>query len=184
MCEAAEGWLLGAVCRTERCRGGMCFGGERVRVGMNSSTPLPPAARPALSPPSRPPSMAAFAAVATPQGRDAHNPFPLLRMVGNFMSYDQLMPPVRLRYSQLLGRPLMEPRAPLDHFLGSVQGGIYIEEVLHINAWVVGHTQLARGLGADWHVESGRPPGDPGSLPPGHQGALLAGGAAGYDLRR
>ena len=89
--------------------------------------------------------MAAFAAVATPQGRDAHNPFPLLRMVGTFISYDQLMPLVRLQYSRLLGRPIMEPRAPLDHFMGSVLGGIYIEEVLHINAWVVGHTQLARG---------------------------------------
>ena len=66
-------------------------------------------------------------------------------MVGNFISYDQLVPPVRLRCSQLLGRPLMEPRAPLDRFMGSVLGGIYIEEVLHINAWVVGHTQLARG---------------------------------------
>ena len=129
------------------------------------------------------PSMAAFAAVATPQGRDAHNPFPLLRMVGNFISYDQLMPPVRLRYSQLLGRPLMEPRAPLDHFLGSVLGGIYIEEVLH-HQRLGGWAHAARSwLGADWHVESGCPPGDPGSLPPGHQGALLAGGAAGYDLR-
>ena len=32
--------------------------------------------------------MASLAAVATRDGRDAEHPLPLLRMVGNFISYD------------------------------------------------------------------------------------------------
>ena len=82
--------------------------------------------------------MAALAAVASPRGRDAGNPLPLMQMVSGFISYDELMPPIRLLWSRLLARPLMEPRMPRDH-LGSVVGGIFIDEVQHLNAWVFGH---------------------------------------------
>ena len=52
--------------------------------------------------------MAAFAAIATAPGRDANAPFPLLRMVGEYLTIDQLMPPCRLRWSRRLRCPVME----------------------------------------------------------------------------
>ena len=72
--------------------------------------------------------MAAFAAIATVPGRDENAPFPLLGMVGDYLTHDQLMPPCRLRWSRRLGRPLMEwfiQNLPY----GDVVGSAYIEEI-------------------------------------------------------
>ena len=72
--------------------------------------------------------MAAFAAVATQEGRDANTPFPLLRMVSEYLTIDEFMPPCRLRWSRRLGRPLMQrwwdDRTDYDEV-----GSVFIEEV-------------------------------------------------------
>jgi hypothetical protein len=68
--------------------------------------------------------MAAFAAVATQEGRDARTPFPLLRMVGEYLTIDQLMPPCRLRWSRRLGRPMMG-----DLWRTDIVGKCFIEEL-------------------------------------------------------
>jgi hypothetical protein len=86
--------------------------------------------------------MAAFAAVATQEGRDARTPFPLLRMVGEYLTIDQLMPPCRLRWSRRLGRPVME------HWIRDANydevGSCFIEE-LHPHETLLIGTMLLRG---------------------------------------
>ena len=86
--------------------------------------------------------MAAFAATATAPGRDANTPFPLLRMVGEYLTIDQLMPPCRLRWSRRLGRPVMErwyQNANYDEV-----GSVFIEE-LHPYETLLTGTMLLRG---------------------------------------
>ena len=68
--------------------------------------------------------MAAFAAVATQEGRDARTPIPLLRMVGEYLTIDQLMPPCYLRWSRRLGRPMMG-----DLWRPDIVGICFIEEL-------------------------------------------------------
>ena len=83
--------------------------------------------------------MAAFAAVATQEGRDARTPFPLLRMVSEYLTIDQLMPPCRLRWSRRLGRPVME------HWIQGANydevGSCFIEE-LHPHETLLTGTML------------------------------------------
>jgi hypothetical protein len=86
--------------------------------------------------------MAAFAAVATQEGRDANTPFPLLRMVGEYLTIDQLMPPCRLRWSRRLGRPMME-RWYQDANHDDV-GSCFIEE-LHPYETLLTGTMMLRG---------------------------------------
>ena len=90
-------------------------------------------------------SMAAFAAIATIPGRDANAPFPLLRMVGDYLSLDQLMPPCRLRWSRRLGRPMMEMLGAGDRF-GDNIGAVYIEEVLPYTALIAGYIFMERSV--------------------------------------
>ena len=80
--------------------------------------------------------MAAFAAVATVPGRDANAPFPLLRMVGEYLTIDQLMPPCRLRWSRLLGRPMMGSTS--RRLRDDIVGFVYIEELHTYEALIVG----------------------------------------------
>ena len=80
--------------------------------------------------------MAAFAAVATQEGRDANTPFPLLRMVGDYLTIDQLMPPCRLRWSHRLGRPAMES-AHRTHG-NDIVAFVYIEELHTYEALIEG----------------------------------------------
>ena len=68
--------------------------------------------------------MAAFAAIATTPGRDANMPFPLLRMVGEYLTIDQLMPPCLLRWSRRMGRPVMG-----DLWRHDTVGYCFIEEL-------------------------------------------------------
>ena len=88
--------------------------------------------------------MAAFIAVATQEGRDANTPFPLLRMVGEYLTINQLMPPCRLRWSRALRRPLMErwwdQRTNYDEV-----GSCYIEE-LHVHEVLITGKMHLQGL--------------------------------------
>jgi hypothetical protein len=80
--------------------------------------------------------MAAFAAVATQEGRDARTPFPLLRIVGEYLTIDQLMPPCRLRWSRRLGRPAMESMTSTGgHYVVTYA---YIEELHTYEAFIGG----------------------------------------------
>ena len=71
--------------------------------------------------------MAALAAAATEEVRDAA--FPLLFLVGDYLprDLDQLMPPCRLRWSRRLGRPLMKMYSHRTD--GDEIGVAYIEEL-------------------------------------------------------
>ena len=80
--------------------------------------------------------MAAFAAVATQEGRDANTPFPLLRMVGDYLTIDQLMPPCRLRWSRRLGRPAMESAYRAHD--NDIVAFVYIEELHTYEALIEG----------------------------------------------
>ena len=82
-------------------------------------------------------AMAALAAVATDQGLDAVAPFPLLRLVSDYLTYDQLMPPCRLRWSRRLGRPVMENYI-LGIQYGDVIGAAWIEELHPYETMLVG----------------------------------------------
>jgi hypothetical protein len=84
--------------------------------------------------------MAAFAAVATQEGRDARTPFPLLRMVGEYLTIDQLMPPCRLRWSRRLGRPAMDSLASIGGH--HVVTYVYIEELHNYEAFIRGRMLL------------------------------------------
>jgi hypothetical protein len=71
--------------------------------------------------------MAALAAVATEEARDAA--FPLLFLVSDYLTHDldQMMPPCRLRWSRRLGRPLMKMYSHRTD--GDEIGVAYIEEL-------------------------------------------------------
>ena len=69
--------------------------------------------------------MTALAAVATEEVRDAA--FPLLFLVSDYLSFDQLMPPCRLRWSRRLGHPVMG--SYLHTTDGDNIGVAYIEEL-------------------------------------------------------
>ena len=51
--------------------------------------------------------MASLAAVASQRQQDEVMSFPLLRAVGTYLNIEVLMPPERLRWSRLLGRPML-----------------------------------------------------------------------------
>ena len=109
--------------------------------------------------------MAALAAVATDEARDAV--FPLLFLVNDYLTYDQLMPPCRLRWSRRLGRPVMGTYIHTTD--GDLVGAAWIEELhpyetliqgIHLGVadslprWVTVRNRDVRGCGrmALWNV--------------------------------
>ena len=99
---------------------------------MTSSTRCAPCEPPAalapapLSPPTLAP-MAVIAAVATQAQQDGTMELPLLRAVKGFLSIELLMPPMRLHWSRILGRPMMED-INLTDGQGEI-GPVFIDEV-------------------------------------------------------
>ena len=77
----------------------------------------------------------ALRAVATQGQQDDVMAFPLLRVVAPYLSIDELMPPMRLRWSRILGRPLMglvTERSTVMVYgcAGDVIGPVFIDEVM------------------------------------------------------
>ena len=89
---------------------------------------LDPAA--AFSPHRSPLDAMALAATATRQQQDEAMTFPLLRTVGAYLDIDTLMPPMRLRWSRILGRPVMQRLSVVvDRRVGDEVGYVYVDEV-------------------------------------------------------
>ena len=94
--------------------------------------------------------MTTLAAATTPERMD--EPFPLLRAVKSYLDITALMPPTRLRWSRLLGRPMMETVTTLvDHRMGDEIGPVYIDEVLDTDA-VISYRYLRADGRRDWHT--------------------------------
>ena len=74
----------------------------------------------------KPNSTMALRAVATQGQQDDFMGFPLLRAVASYLAIEELMPPARLRWSRVLGRPLMD-RIDVS---GDMIGPVFIEEVV------------------------------------------------------
>jgi hypothetical protein len=74
--------------------------------------------------------MAALRAVATGKGMDAEYPFPLMRAAMSYLTVDDLMPPMRLRWSRALGRPLMNTVTEREGNVVDHIGAVFIEEVM------------------------------------------------------
>ena len=73
--------------------------------------------------------MANLAMVATQAQRDDAIVFPLLRAVESYLNISNLMPAIRLHWSRLLGRPMMESVAVADYVRGDEIGPVFIEEI-------------------------------------------------------
>ena len=94
--------------------------------------------------------MTTFAAATTPERMD--EPFPLLRAVKSYLDISSLMPPTRLRWSRLLGRPMMETVTVLaNHRVGDEIGPVYIDEVVNTDA-VISYRYLRADGRRDWHT--------------------------------
>jgi hypothetical protein len=92
----------------------------------------------------------ALAATATPGQQDEAMTFPLLRTVGAFLNIDTLMPPMRLRWSRILGRPVMQRvSVVVDRRAGDEVGCVYIDEVCG-RACTVSYRALHNGR-RDWY---------------------------------
>ena len=97
-----------------------------------------------------PSEMTTFAAATTTKRMD--EPFPLLRTVKSYLDISSLMPPTRLRWSRVLGRPMMETVTVLaNHRVGDEIGPVYIDEVLNTDA-VISYRYLRANGRRDWHT--------------------------------
>ena len=74
--------------------------------------------------------MASFAATATQGQLDEVAGFPLFRAVDPYLDPGSLMPPLRLRWSRILGRPMMDRVTVVAYGgMAEVVGPVFIDEV-------------------------------------------------------
>ena len=85
-----------------------------------------------------PPIQMALRAAATQGQQDDAMAFPLLRLVKSYLTVDELMPPTRLRWSRILGRPMMDRIIATRYHMADEVGPVYIEEVIGRDCLVSG----------------------------------------------
>ena len=92
----------------------------------------------------------ALVATATREQQDEAMTSPLLRTVGAYLDIDTLMPPMRLRWSRVLDRPVMQRVSMVaDRRVGDEVGYVYVDEV-YGRACTVSYRALHDGR-RDWH---------------------------------
>ena len=94
--------------------------------------------------------MASLAAVASQGQQDDVAPFPLLRIVASYLDIEILMPPMRLHWSIILGRPMLDAITVMEQGVDEL-GPVFIDEVAGLDC-LINYRVVNPDTGhRDWH---------------------------------